>query len=50
MKLVLSLIGIVVILGLLWLLSWDRKRIDWKLVAKAVAAQIILAIIIVNES
>ena len=48
MKLVLSLIGIVVILGLLWLLSWDRKRIDWKLVAKAVAAQIILAIIIVK--
>jgi CNT family concentrative nucleoside transporter len=47
-KLVLSLIGIVVILGLLWLLSWDRKRIDWKLVAKAVAAQIILAIIIVK--
>ena len=48
MKLVLSLIGIVVILGLLWLLSWDRKRIDWKLVAKAVVAQIILAIIIVK--
>ena len=48
MKLVLSLIGIVVILGLLWLLSWDRKRIDWKLVAKAVGAQIILAIIIVK--
>ena len=48
MKLVLSLIGIVVILGLLWLLSWDRKRIDWKLVAKPVVAQIILAIIIVK--
>ncbi len=48
MKLILSLIGIAVILGLLWLLSWDRKNINWKLVLKAVVVQIILAIIIVK--
>lgn len=48
MKLVLSLVGIVVILGLLWLLSWDRKRINWKLVLKAVIIQAILAVLIVK--
>lgn len=48
MKLILSLVGIAVILGLLWLLSWDRKNIDWKLVLKAVVVQTILAIIIVK--
>ena len=44
MKLVLSILGIVVILGLLWLLSWDRKNINWKLVIKAVIVQAILAV------
>lgn len=48
MKLVLSLVGIVAILGLLWLLSWDRKRINWKLVLKAVIVQAILAVLIVK--
>lgn len=48
MKLVLSLVGIVVILGLLWLLSWDRKCINWKLVLKAVIVQAILAVLIVK--
>ena len=48
MKLVLSILGIVVILGLLWLLSWDRKNINWKLVIKAVIVQAILAVIIVK--
>lgn len=48
MHLVLNLLGIVVVLGLLWLLSWNRKAINWKLVAKAVVAQFILAIIIIK--
>lgn len=48
MALVLSLLGIVVVLGLLWLLSWDRKAIDWKLVIKALIVQFILAIFIVK--
>ena len=48
MQLVLSLLGIVVVLGLLWLLSWDRKSIDWKLVVKAVIIQFILAIFIIK--
>lgn len=48
MALVLSLLGILVVLGLLWLLSWDRKAIDWKLVIKALVVQFILAIFIVK--
>ena len=48
MKLVMSLLGIVVILGLLWLLSWDRKNVNWKLVIKALLVQTVLAIIIVK--
>lgn len=48
MHLVLNILGIVVVIGLLWLLSWNRKAINWKLVAKAVVAQFILAIIIIK--
>ena len=48
MKLVMSLLGIVVILGLLWLLSWDRKNVNWTLVIKALLVQTVLAIIIVK--
>lgn len=48
MQLVLGLLGIVVVVGLLWLLSWNRKAINWKLVIKAVVVQFVLAIIIVK--
>ncbi|MDE7313373.1 MAG: NupC/NupG family nucleoside CNT transporter [Eubacterium sp.] len=48
MKLIMSLLGIVVILGLLWLLSWDRKSVNWKLVLKAILVQTVLAVIIVK--
>ena len=48
MQLVLSLLGIIVVIGLLWLLSWNRKEIDWKLVVKAVVIQFILAFFIIK--
>ena len=48
MRLVLSLLGIAVVLGLLWLLSWNRKAINWKIVLKAVIVQFVLAIIIIK--
>lgn len=48
MQLILGLLGIAVVLGLLWLLSWDRKAIKWKLVIKAIAVQFILAIVIIK--
>ena len=48
MRLIISLLGVAVVLGLLWLLSWNRKAINWKIVLKAVIVQFILAIIIVK--
>ena len=48
MQLVLSILGIVVVIGILWLLSWDRKAINWKLVLKAIMIQFILAIFIIK--
>ena len=48
MKVVLNLIGVLVVLGLAFLLSWNKKAIKWKAVAKAVAAQFILAVLLVK--
>lgn len=48
MRLILNLLGIVVVLGLLWLLSWNRRAINWKIVLKAVIVQFVLAIIIIK--
>lgn len=48
MKLILNLLGIVLILVICWLISWDRKNIKWKTVIKALIAEIIIALIIVK--
>ena len=48
MKLILNLLGIVLILVICWLISWDRKNIKWKIVIKALIAEIIIALIIVK--
>lgn len=48
MKFVLNLLGIVVVLGLAFLISWDRKNIRWKSVAKAVAVQFMIAVLLVK--
>lgn len=48
MKYILNLLGIVVVLGLAFLLSWNRKRINWKIVIKAIVVQFILAILLVK--
>ncbi|MEZ3487143.1 MAG: NupC/NupG family nucleoside CNT transporter [Lachnospiraceae bacterium] len=48
MKIVLNLIGIAVVLAICWLISWDRKSVQWKTVAKAFAAELIIALIIVK--
>ena len=48
MKIFLNILGIAVILGLIFLLSWDRKNIRWKAVGKAIIAQFIIAIILVK--
>ena len=48
MKVFLNLLGIAVVIGLLFLISWDRKNIRWKAVGKAIIAQFIIAILLVK--
>ena len=48
MKLILNLIGIIVIIGLIFLLSWDRKNIKWKTVLRAIVIQFIIAVLLVK--
>lgn len=48
MKFILNLLGIVVVIGLIYLLSWDRKSIRWKEVGKAIIIQFIIAVLLVK--
>lgn len=48
MKLILNVIGIVIVLAICWLISWDRKSIPWKVIAKALLAEFIIALLIVK--
>ena len=43
-----NLFGIAVILAICWLISWDRKNIKWKIVLKALIAEVIIAFLIVK--
>lgn len=48
MKILLNLLGIAIVLGIIFLISWDRKNIQWKSVLKALIAQFVIAIILVK--
>lgn len=48
MKVVLNIAGIFVILGIITLISWNRKEIRWKNVIKGIIAQLIIAILLVK--
>ena len=48
MKLLLNLIGILVILALALLLSWDRRKISWKTVVRGLVVQFIIAILLIK--
>lgn len=48
MKLLLNIIGILVVLAITLLLSWDRKNIPWKIVTKGLAVQFVIAILLVK--
>ena len=48
MKLLLNFTGIIVILGLIFLISWDRKYIPWKTVLRAVIIQFVIALLLVK--
>ena len=38
-----GLLGVVVLLALLWLLSLDRRRVNWRIVAGGLFLQLLLA-------
>lgn len=48
MKILLNVLGILIVMGILFLLSWDRRHISWKAVIKAIIIQFIIAIILVK--
>lgn len=48
MKLVLNLVGIAVVLAICWGLSWNRSAVKWKVIAKALLIEFIIAIAIVK--
>ena len=48
MKLILNILGILLVLGIVFLLSWNRKQIQWKNVLKGVVAQFIIAVLLVK--
>lgn len=48
MYFVLNLLGIAVVLGVMWLISFDRKSVDFKRVAIALAFQVLMAGVLVK--
>ncbi len=48
MKYLLNILGIVVVLAIVYLLSWNRKSINWKIVLKGMVAQFIIALLLVK--
>lgn len=48
MKFLVNVIGIFVVIAILFLISWNRKRIQWKSVLKGLIAQFIIAILLVK--
>lgn len=45
-----GVLGIVVMIGLAVLLSYDRKRINWRLVASGVALQVVFGLVVLKTS
>ena len=48
MKLLLNILGILVVLAVAWLLSWDRKNIPWKTVVRGIAVEFVIAFVLVK--
>lgn len=48
MKLLLNVVGILLVLAISWLISWDRKSVKWKKVGVALITELIIAIIVVK--
>jgi len=45
-----ALLGIAILIGLAWLLSWDRKRVPWRTVVGGVLLQIVVVFAIAKTS
>ena len=48
MKVIMGLLGLVVVFGCMYLLSFDKKNIPYKIVVKALAIQLIVAILLLK--
>ena len=48
MQIIISLLGIVVLLGIMYLLSSDRKNIPYKTIIKALVIQFIIAFLLIR--
>ncbi|MDY3740590.1 MAG: nucleoside transporter C-terminal domain-containing protein [Selenomonadaceae bacterium] len=48
MGIILNLLGIALVIGIAYAVSYDRKKINWKMIGKALLAQFILAIIVIK--
>lgn len=48
MKIILNLAGIILVIGIMYLLSWKKKDVSLKMLVKAMAAQLIIAIVLVK--
>ena len=48
MKLLLNIVGILLVLAISWLISWDRKSVKWKKVGVALITELIIAILVVK--
>lgn len=48
MKILLNILGLVLSIGLCWLLSYNRKAIPWKRTGIALVAELVMAFIIVK--
>ena len=48
MKLLLNILGILVVLAVAWLLSWDRKNIPWETVVRGIVVEFVIAFVLVK--
>ena len=48
MGIILNLLGIALVIGIAYAVSYDRTKINWKMIGKALLAQFILAIIVIK--
>ena len=48
MKMLLNILGILVVLAVAWLLSWDRKNIPWKTVVRGIVVEFVIAFVLVK--